>query len=322
MFVDDFIDVFYSFNLNNWAYSLTTILQMLNFPVKLEYTCEWREYLYVRTDRLKYLGSTDRKLLSECQEIAMFGMDGRFQKVKLISVLLTGNPRIRNEKVCEIYKLFRKIYGRKLIFIACYDREIAFLGTVVDKNKKSEVIISDWFGEYTDRDMMSRILDIDFALFSYENIGKMYGDYLWAISRPYVRYRESKMYLIFEGGYIETYDSFASDSDGNGIIPVTKIDREETLRINSLYYLELYGDDYFLDESGLEDDTLDILDIDDTEFEWTMLEMDLAKEIVDEEDDYDSGFVDEDESEEEFDDEYEEISGMNPEEMLKYIRGE
>lgn len=322
MVVDDFIDEFYAFDINNWADSIETLLQMLNFPVQLEYTCEWREYLYERSDRLRYFGTDDRKLLSECQEIAMFRMGGRFRKLKMISVMLTGNPRLRNEKVYDIYKLFRKIYGRYILFVACFDRDIAFVGTAVDKWKKSEVIISDWFGENTDREIMSRILEVDFALFSYDNVGKLYGDYLWAISRPYIKYRESKMYLIFESGYIETYETFAADPDGNGIIPVTKVDREETLRINASYYPELYGYDYFIDESEIEDDTLDILDEDDAEFEWTMLEMELAKEVVDEDDDYDDDFEDEDEYDPESEGEYDEISGMNPEEMLKYIRGE
>ena len=132
----------------------------------------------------------------------------------------------------------------------------ASVGTAVDKWKRSEVIISDWYGEGTDREIMNRILEIDFSLFSHENLGKFYGDYLWAIARPYVKYRESKMYLIFGCGYIETYESFASDPDGEGFMPVTKVDREETLRVNSAYYPDLYGDDYFLDESAIEDDTL------------------------------------------------------------------
>lgn len=321
MFVDDFIDEFYAFNINSWADSLETILRMLNYPVQREYTCEWREYLYERLDRQRNFGTDDRKLLTECQEIVMFRMDGRFRKLKMVSVMFTGNPHYRNEKAYDIYKLFRKIYGRYVLFVACFDRDIAFVGTAVDKGKKREVIISDWFGESTDREIMSRILEIDFALFSYDNLEKLYGDYLWAISRPYVKFRESKLYLIFESGYIDTYETFAADPDSNEIIPVTKVDREETLRVNSSYYPELYGNDYFIDESEIEDDTLDILDEDDAEFEWTMLEMELAKEDADEEDDYDDDFKDVDEYNPESEDEYDEILGMNPEEMLKYIRG-
>lgn len=322
MVVDDFIDEMYAFDINNWAESIETILQMLNYPVQLEYKCEWREYLYERSDRLRYFGTDDRKLLSECQEIAMFRMTGPFRKLKMISVMLTGNPRLRNEKVYDIYKLFRKIYGRYVLFVSCFDRDIAFVRTAVDKWKKSEVIISDWFGENTDREIMSRILEADFTLFSYDNLGKLYGDYLWAISRPYIKYRESKMYLIFECGYVETYESFAPDPEGNGFIPVTKVDREETLRINSAYYPEIYGDDYFIDESAIEEDTLDIIDEDDAEFEWTMLEMELAKEEIEEEDDYVDEFDEEEDEYNPEDEDYDEISGMNPEEMLKYIRGE
>lgn len=322
MVVDDFIDEFYAFDINNWADSLEKILLMLSFPVQVEYKCEWKEFLYERSDRLRYFGADDRKLLAECQEIAMLKMGGRFRRLKFISVLLTGNTRLRNEKVYDIYKLFRKVYGRHIFFVACFDRDIAFVGTSVDKWKRSEVIISDWFGEQTERDVMSRIMEIDFSLFSDDNMGELYGDYLWAIARPYVKYRESKMYLIFECGYVETYESFAPDPEGKGFTPVTKVDREETLRINSAYYPEIYGDDYFVDESAVEDDTLDILDEDDAEFEWTMLEMELAKEDIEEDDDYDDEFDEEEDEYDPEDDDYDEISGMNPEEMLKYIRGE
>ncbi len=323
MVVDDFIDEFYAFDLNNWADSLENILRMLCFPVRVDYTCEWKEFLYERSDRLRYFNSDDRKILAECHEISMFALSGRFRKLKMISVMLTGNPRLRNEKVYEVYKLFRKVYGRHILFVACFNRDIAFVGTAVDKWKRSEVIISDWYGEETDREIMNRILEIDFSLFSHENLGKFYGDYLWAIARPYVKYRESKMYLIFGCGYIETYESFASDPDGEGFMPVTKVDREETLRVNSAYYPDLYGDDYFLDESAIEDDTLDILDEDDAEFEWTMLEMELAKEDIEVDDEYEEEFEDEDdEYDPDSDEDYDDISGMNPEEMLKYIRGE
>ena len=321
MVVDDFIDEFYAFDINSWAESLEKVLYMLNFPIRLDCVCEWREFLYEKSDRLRYFDSDDRRLLAECREIAMFSMNGRFRKLKLISVMLSGNKRLRNEKAYDVYKLFRKVYGKHIFFVACFDRDIAFIGTSVDKWKRSEVIISDWFGEETGREVMNRILDIDFSLFSYENFGKLYGDYLWAIARPYIKYRESKMYLIFGCGYIETYESFAVDSDGEGIMPVTKVDREETLRVNSAFYPELYGDDYFIDDSGIEDDTLDILDEDDAEFEWTMLEMELAKEDIEEDDEYEDDLGDEDDEydpeEEEYDDE---ITGMNPEEMLLYIQ--
>lgn len=322
MVVDDFIYELSAFDVNNWADSLETVLLMLNFPVRLEYTCEWEEFLYERSEKLRYFLGEDRKTLAECKEIAMFRLSGRFRKLKLIAVMLTGNPRFRNEKVYDIYRLFRKIYGRHVLFVACFDQDIAFVGTAVDKWKRSEVVISDWFGENTEREVMSRILEVNFSLFSHDSFDQLYGDYLWAIARPYVKYRESKMYLIYECGEIETYESFAADPDGGGVIPVTKVDREETLQINSTYYPELYGDDYFIDESAIEDDTLDILDEDDAEFEWTMLEMNLAKEEIGD-DDYDDDFEEDEDIynlESENEDNYDDIFGMNPEEMLKYIR--
>lgn len=321
MIVDDFIDELYAFSVINWADSLEKILHMLDFPLRLEYTCEWEEFLYEQSESLRHLSGEERKILAECKEITMFRLSGRFRKLKLIAVMLIGNPRIRNEKVYNIYRLFRKIYGRYVLFVACFDQDIAFVGTAVDMWKRSEVIISDWFGENTERKVMSRILEINFSLFSYDSLSKLYEDYLWAIARPYVKYRESKMYSIFECGYIETYESFEVDPVEERVIPVTKVDQEKTLQINSAYYPRLYGDDYFIDECALEDDILDILDEDDIEFEWTMLEMELAKEEI-EDDDYDDDIEESyDEYAAESEEGYDEIFGMNPEEMLKYIHG-
>ena len=317
MVVDDFIGEFHILDINNWANSLENVLHMLNFPVQVEYVCEWKSFLYEKSDCSRYFSTADRKILAECQEIAMFSMNGHFRKLKMISVLLTGNPYLRNEKAYDIYKLFRRVYGRHILFVVCFNQDIAFVGTVVNEWKKWEVIISDWFGERTDREILSRILEIDFSLFSSDSFGKLYEDYLWAIARPYVRYRESKIYLIYGCEDVEAYESLVVDWDGT-MVPITKIDREETHRVNSAYYLDLYGDDYFLDELSTEDEILDILDEDDAEFEWTILEMELAKEDVMDEDD----FEDEDEYDQGEEAEREDISRMNPEEMLKFIRGE
>ncbi len=127
------------------------------------------------------------------------------------------------------------------------------------------------------------------------------------------------MFLIFGCDNLITHEELVPNQDGDDMILATKVDREETLRVNANYYPDIYGDDYFIDDSDIEIETLDAFeDEDDIEFEWTMLEMELAAEAEDEEDEF------EDEGEDEFyDDEYdEELNGMNPEEMLKYIRGE
>lgn len=323
MFIDDFINEFYTFDSNNWSDSLETVLQMLNFPVHKEYTCDWKEFLYERSSRLHYFEASERKLLSECREIAMYSFSSRFHGLKLISVMLTGNPCLRNEKAYDVYKLFRKIYGRHVLFVACFDRDISFVGTSIDRLKKSEAIISDWFGENTDLEVMNRILEIDFALFSYKNVQTLYEDYLWSIARPYVKYRESKMYLIYGCEQLVRYESVTLDPDEGSTVLVDKVDREETLKQNAAYYIDSYGNDYFIEESDIEEDSLDIFDEDDAEIEWTMLEMELQKENLnlDEDDEEDFG-DDEDEYDPDTDGEYNDISEMNPEEMLKNIRGE
>ena len=73
-----------------------------------------------------------------------------------------------------------------------------------------------------------------------------------------------------------------------------------------------------MDDSDIEIDLIEKLEVEnDIEFEWTMLEMELAAES----EEADEKFEDE-ENEEFYDDYYEKLNGMNPEEMLKFIRGE
>lgn len=318
MVIDDFIDEFYAFDIKSWADSLEDVLHMLNFPIRLEYKYEWREFLYERLDRIHYYNAYDRKLLAECQGIVTFSLNGRFSGIPIVSVLLTGDSCLRNEKACNIYKVFRKAYGQFLIFIACFNRDIAFVGTSMDNRNRTEVIISDWFGEKTNREVMNRMLEIDCSLFSLDSFGEFYGDYLWAIARPYEKYRESKTFLTFGCGYVKTDEDFIPD-EKYGFMHENRVDREETYRYNSAYYPKLYGDDYYDDGFDTEEDSVGLFDEEDEEFEWTMLELELDDEDIDGYDDYEELFEDEGRMYDSETEEYDEISGMNPEEMLSYI---
>lgn len=315
-------DELYSIDDSHWTESISNILHLLNFPVELKYACGWEEYVYVRSERNRYLQKEDKRLIAQCKEIALFGLDGKFRRFNLVTVRLTGNHRLRNEKANDIYRLFRKIFGRYLFFVVNFDDAISFLGTGYGQTGGREVIISDWFDEKSSPEMLERLEEIDFALFSDENAARLYSDYLWAIARPYVKYRESKMFLIFGCENVVMHEAFVPNQEGDGFILADVLDREETLRINSEYYPFIYGDDYFVDDTEAENDSLDIIDEDDAEFEWTMLEMELDKEALDLEEEIDEEEDEEDEYYNDYDEDEEDISGMNPEEMLKHIRGE
>lgn len=315
MVVDDILDELSGIGDNCWADSIETILKILEFPIRLNYSCGWKEYIYIRSGKLRYMSNEDKKIISQCREVALYSFTGKWYKRKLIAVNLKGCKRVRNEMACDIYKHFRILYGHPLFFIACFDNEISFLGTDVNKSKINKVIISDWFGEYTDRDILDRIEEIDFVCFSDRDIETLYNDYLWAISRSYMKCYESKMFLIFGCDYIETYELIVPNPEGKGYILVTKIDREETLRINSSYYKDIYEDDYFEDDTSIDNKEQDYFEEDISDIEWTMLEMDLTTEAANDQIEDDSDNFEEE-------DFPEEISNMNPEEMLRHIRNE
>ena len=315
---DDIEAQFYAIDDIYWAQSLETIMNTLNFSVTLEYVCDWEAFAYARSGKVKYLNKEDKKTLAECSEIASFKTKGRFHKFANIAVKIHGNRKLRNERACDIYRLFRKIYGMFLFFTVYYDQEIAFLGTTLDGKNRGRVIISDWFSYKNENGKLGDIGQIDSGLFSTMSIKSAYQDYLWAISRPYTKYPESKMYLIFGVGNEETYEGLTSRQDGDGLSIKIRVDREETLRKNEDYYFYQYENDYYLDDGENLDGIGAIIDEDQIEFEWTMLEMQLADEqIEDESDDYfEEEFIDYNA----YDRRY--LSGMNPEQMLKYIQNE
>lgn len=317
--IEDILDEFYTLDNSRWYDNVSRILTLLSYPVRMEYNCQWEEFLYVRSEKLRAISPADRKILSECKAIASFSMERRLKRIKLFAIeIIDKTQSARNNTVYEITKLFRKLYGRFVILVFVNGDELAFSGTAINKNKKTEIIISEWFGYNRDCEINDKILEVDLSSFSGGSLKDIYNDYLWAIARPYIKYHESKMFLLFGCDNPVTYEEFIPNQDGDGMIPTTKIDRDETLRVNSNYYPDIYGDDYFIDDSDVEIEMLDVLeDENDIEFEWTMLEMELAAEAKDEYDEIEDG-----EEDEFYDDYNEELNGMNPEEMLKYIRGE
>lgn len=316
--IEDILDELYTLDNSQWYDNVSRILTLLNYPVRMEYNCQWEEFLYIRSEKLRAISSADRKILSKCRTIASFAMERSLKRIKLFAFdIIDENQSSRNNTVYEITKLFRDLFGRFVILVFVNGDELAFSG-ILSKYKKTEVIISEWFGYNKDYELNNKILEVDFSLFLGYTLNEIYNDYLWSIARHYVKYKESKQFLIFGCNNPETYEEFVHNPDGGGMILAKIIDCEETLQINSDYYPDIYGNDYFMDDSDIEIDLIEKLEVEnDIEFEWTMLEMELAAES----EEADEKFEDE-ENEEFYDDYYEKLNGMNPEEMLKFIRGE
>ena len=311
--IEDLLDELYTLDNSRWYDNVTSVLNLLSFPVRWSYTCGWEEYLYERLEQDKYTTSSDRKTLRRCREIAYFEVAKQFHKIKVIAVLIEGNTKTKNETVYDISKVFNKLYGRYVILAFVFRNELAFAGTMLLENKKSEIIISDWFSYDRSFDINERLLGIDFSLFSENSYKNTYKDYLWAISRDYIRYQESKMFLVFECGEAVKKEAMVFNEKTEMWEEVEVIDFETTLHLNSRYYPDCYDNDYFYDDSADIYMSEDYLNADDSaDFEWTMLEMDLDEEIEDNE-------LEEDLSDlAEYDDN--ETLDMDPSEMLQYIR--
>ena len=312
MIVNDILNELSGIGDDCWADSIEIILKILDFPIYLNYSCGWEEFIYGKSGKLQYINNRDKIIISQCCGIALYNFTDKWYKRKLIAVNLKGSKRkkVRNEIACNIYKCFRKLYGYHLFFIIYYNDEISFLGTVVHSSKRNEIIISDWFGKYTDLNTLERIEEIDFVYFSDSNIEKLYSDYLWAIARPYIRYPECKMFLTFGCGYIQNFERWVSG------LPIA--DQEEIFYANSSYYKNIYGEDYFEDNVSINEEDFDYVEDNISDLEWTMLEMDLKAEMANDKSEEDvASFKGNDNIAKNVP---EEISDMNPAEMLQYIQ--
>lgn len=318
--IEDLKNELYTLDSSRWSLNLGSLLELLSFPVSLSYTCNRDEFLYEYSGKLSSMGAKDKKVLSDCDEIAEYKMEKRYKRIKLFAVYLSGNTKLRNEKLYDIFNVFVKLYGRFTMLMAVSNGEVSFAGLNVDIKKRAEVVISDWFGYYDDNEKLERLCEIDFSLFDNKYLSRLYNEYLWSIAREYIRYPESKMYLIYGSDNTVTYEVYVETPDSDEPILTTRVDREETLAVNIRRCLELYGWDYFVDDRDIEIEDEDyLLDEDDAEFEWTMLEMELAAEAEDAQRDDEDEFYSnsEDVDAEDYDNE---LVGMNPEEMLDYIR--
>ena len=314
--IEDLLDELYTLDNSRWYDNISSILEFLNFPVKWAFTCGWKEYLYERMGEDKSTTSKERKILKNCNEIAYFKVSNQFKRITILSILIEDNPKTKNETVYDITRVFTKIYGRYVMIVFVFRDEIAFAGTAFLENKKSEVIISDWFGYKKSLEINKSILDIDFSMLIGSNYKELFENYLWAISRKYVRYHESNMYLIYGCGEFIKTEELLYNEKLDKWETIESVDREATLMLNYRYYLDCYDYDYFLDDSGTQYQSLHELYEDNSDLEWTILEMEVEDELNE---GIPEVFGDEVNN---YDDELSyEFFDLNPEEMLQHIRG-
>jgi len=316
--VEDLKNELYTLDSSQWSVNLENILRMLSFPVRLIYTCNKDEFMYEYSGKLSSLNGKDRRALSDCDEIAEYKMERRYKKIHVFSIRISGNENLRNEKIYDIYKLFVKLYGRFTILVAVFNGEMSFVGLNVDHQKHAEVIISEWFGYNNECEKINNMSEIDFSLFHSRHLARFYQEYVGAIAREYIKYPESKMYLIYGCDNPITYEFYAETERSNEEVRITAIDRDGTFEFNSRYFPSMYGWDYFVDDRNVEIEVDDfVIDEEDSEFEWTMLEMELAAEESEESYNDDEEYYFNNDEDDDYD---EEIIGLNPEEMLEYIR--
>ena len=330
-YIHDVLDELYSIDDDNWYKNVSNIYCALNFPVRFICTCSWRELIFEKTDKQNRYRIDDAKIFDKCKSIAYFCSKVGFKSISFFSISVDSSSSNRNDDVSQLIKLYQRYFGPYIVILFRNYDEIAFSGVRLHKNRQ-EAIISEWFGLKRPDSVNEKLGEIYPPYFTYSRSHEFYSEYLWAISRQYLRMNESRMYLVYGcGSVVEKEDYHYTLEDE--LVASTRVNVEETYRMNAAYYPNLYGDDYFKDEDDStislrelssngkkKKDTIlydDIYDEEMSDYDWTMLEMELEKEMtnmVNEKDNKTSFVIEHEENSE--------INGMTPEEVLKYIRGD
>lgn len=305
--VVDVLNELYSTDADNWAQTASNIFSILEFPVRIKSVCDWERLIYEETNTYKFLHNNDRSILKMCDGIALFCCEAAYSKLSVFSIYINSVPDSRNDDVNSITKLFRRLFGPFVILMFINNKEVAFSGIVSYADKKRETIISEWFGLAKADTINEKIIEINPAYYSYKNTKEFYYSYLWSIARCYMRLRESRMYLLYGCGTFIEDNSVSYNEANDSLIISTKIDADATFRANASYYPNMYGDDYFLDDVQADES-------EDDDLEWTLLELALEEEASIIESTRQTTETSSKEGRNSA------LSGLTPEQMLKYIR--
>lgn len=318
--VEDLKNELYTLSDGLWSANLTSLLKLLSFPAELKYTCNREQFLFEYSGKTSVLSLEDRDTLKDCIEIAEYKMSHGLEKIRLFGVQISGNQRMHNEKAFYIYRLFARLYGRYTMIAFVDDDKLAFAGMSIDNRKHIEAVISEWFSYCDGYEKLNRLSEVDFSLLAGKNYREIYNEYVWAIAREYVRKPESRLFLIYNCDKVVTYDKTVKIPGTKKWETIIKIDKGETLEVNSAYYPELFGWDYFVDDREAKYDDSFLIGSEyenDSEVEWALLEMELAAEEMEKEKEKNT---EEENDLEQNENENPDADNMNPEEMLDYIR--
>jgi len=199
------------------------------------------EALYIDSNKDVAINRFDRTLLmqisnvSRLVEIAWQGVvDDLTESVHIYSITLNAPDNNRSQIVAEIHHLLCQYWDchHSVVFFKNWNQYVV---SFADKDQSH--ILSDWFEINCDYDNLTEIIDI--AGFSMKSSNDYFGDFIYAVARPYYIYPisvEDATYGMMPPNLVAS--SFGVKSD----IPKEEI--KALARANLLTYELQYGDDY------------------------------------------------------------------------------
>ncbi|MGO4997872.1 hypothetical protein [Oribacterium sp. Sow4_G1_1] len=322
----------YNIDGSHWGHRIKTLLKTMGLYSRLNYECEAKEFLYVHTNyKYRLLDDYDKERILNLRKIASFDTDPCFKSLICFAISIDTEPLCRNEDAAYYTRLFNRIFDKQCILCIEDSESIAFTGLSKTLNYQHQVVISEWFSSEMNQRQYDAFCRLDFAEFDCKSTNAFYMDYIAALSRPYILYPESDEYLLYG---MEDYGPYEEMCRSKGIIArPKKSNRDLIIEMNSSYYKDIYGDDYFVDEEGgyrttknrkREEDIEFNIDDDfeeDDDLDWTILEMELEEDMDEDSDEYldDKKSITQEETSSVKTDPYK-ISNFNPSEMLAYIQ--
>lgn len=269
----DIEDALFEFAKYNLFDASLMLLNAMGFPfMRNEGTkCEQIDhFIYFCTEREAYYNDQEMLYLKNIESVCILGRinqsdvcvdndDSQNEShITFIAVDLKSIRSSRSEDAYYLSIIFNKAFLGPVILLLKNDDSVMFSTYREDIDLVS---LSDWFDiNYQEQDSLLSLIPACYSYNSGDTIRKFHNEFSYAIARKYIKWPESTEYAIYECFPRQRYSE-------EGKI----YSREELTNIgirSKNYYVDLYGDDYVIDDKGFstlefDDDDLGILEFEE-----------------------------------------------------------
>lgn len=248
-------------NMDSYSRGIS-IFKALGYPIKQIISSQnlnLNEFIYYNSDQELVFNNNELDFLSKISTISLlFIVDYNgfrenkhsFKKIYFISIEINSSSIDRSKDVYNITKIINKLYTQPVFIIFFNESNFLFSGCVQRfvEMEQGQIYLSEWYSyREIDHESIIKISSLSFGYQVQDNITELYCDMIYAISREYFIYPESKEYLTFGCLNNEYINCPLGIEDWNNNKTLQEFAEE-----NSLYYPNIYGTDYVDNSDDIE----------------------------------------------------------------------